>query len=499
MRRWPKERTGTSAPTARRRGVLDAVMEGLFRDQTKLKPGTRLRARAGHQVGAVELVAGVDQTDRAGGRAHREGLGQDLVGPEADPAQELAVGDAGGGEEHVVPPDQVVDGQDLVEVVAGVEGGPALVLVAGPQAAVHGAAEALEGAGGDHALWGAADADGHVDPGLLPGGHDGPGGVPADSQLLHVDARAGVEHGAPLGQGDHGDGVGEALGGQGGAVDRVDGDVDLGRAAAADPLAVVEHGGVVLLALADHHHPVHGDLAQHRAHGVHGRLVDLLLVAAAQVPGPADGRRLGRADQLERQVAVGLGHELSLFGHGEPPGDDAMAVHRIGYGGPGCHAPLGAGAAARAGASGQGVAPGLPRRVASTWSRARRTAPVTTAWSPRVDMASRGGVSIRSGSSRARMRSQNRSPSSATAPEITTSSGLSIPARAATTKAIRSATWSTISRASSSPARAASRTVAVWTRAGSPPAMVHSSRPRRRGRPRGPSPATASPPRVRTR
>ena len=53
-------------------------------------------------------MAGVDQPDRAGDRAHRQGLGQHLVGPEADAAQELAVGDAGGGEEHVVAADQVV-------------------------------------------------------------------------------------------------------------------------------------------------------------------------------------------------------------------------------------------------------------------------------------------------------------------------------------------------------------------------------------------------------
>ncbi len=154
----------------------------------------------------------------------------------------------------------------------------------------------------------------------------------ADGQLLHVDARPRVEHGAPLGQGDHRDRVGEALGGQGGPVDRVDGDVDLGRAAAADPLAVVEHGGVVLLALADHHHPVHGDLAEHRAHGVDRRLVDRLLVAAAQVPGPSDGRGLGRANQLESEVAVGVGPGVSLIGHGVPPGDGAMLWYRIGPG-----------------------------------------------------------------------------------------------------------------------------------------------------------------------
>ena len=45
--------------------------------------------------------------------------------------------------------------------------------------------------------------------------------------------------------------------GGGGAVDRVDRDVGLRRRAVADPLAVEEHRGVVLLALADHHHAVH--------------------------------------------------------------------------------------------------------------------------------------------------------------------------------------------------------------------------------------------------
>src|SRR5215204_2483654 len=190
MRRWPKERTGTSAPTARRRVVLDVAMHGLFRHQVKRKPRATARAwgrTSGtgprDQVGAAQLMPGLDQADGARDRAHRQRLGQHLVGPEADPAQELAVGDAGGGEEDVVAPDQVVDGEHLVEVVAGVEGGPALVVVAGPEAAVHGAVEALEGAGGDHRLGGAADADQHVDTGALAGGHDGPGDVAVGDQL----------------------------------------------------------------------------------------------------------------------------------------------------------------------------------------------------------------------------------------------------------------------------------------------------------------------------
>src|SRR4029450_8066083 len=56
-----------------------------------------------------ELVAGVDLAGGAGLGAHRQGLGEGAAAVEADPAQQLAVGDAGGGEEHVVAPDQVVD------------------------------------------------------------------------------------------------------------------------------------------------------------------------------------------------------------------------------------------------------------------------------------------------------------------------------------------------------------------------------------------------------
>ena len=78
-----------------------------------------------------------------------------------------------------------------------------------------------------------------------------------DGDLLHVDAGPGVEHGAPLGDGDDRQRPAAAEGGGRGAVDGVDGDVGLGRRAVADPLAVVEHGGVVLLALADDHDAVH--------------------------------------------------------------------------------------------------------------------------------------------------------------------------------------------------------------------------------------------------
>ena len=133
-------------------------------------------------------------------------------------------------------------------------------------------------------------------------------------QLVHVDRRAGVEHGAPGRQPEHADRVRQALGGQRGAVHRVDRDVPLRAGAVADPLAVVEHRRLVLLALADHHHAVHPDGAEHRAHRVHRGRVDLVLVAEAEIAGAVDRRRLGGPDQLQGQVAVGVGrHPASLL------------------------------------------------------------------------------------------------------------------------------------------------------------------------------------------
>ena len=87
---------------------------------------------------------------------------------------------------------------------------------------------------------------------------DRPPAPRADGDLLHVDARARVEHGAPLGDGDHRQRPAAAEGGRGSS--RRWGRPrcrPAGGAAVADALAVEEHRGVVLLALADHHHAVH--------------------------------------------------------------------------------------------------------------------------------------------------------------------------------------------------------------------------------------------------
>src|SRR4029453_16394420 len=120
----------------------------------------------------------------------------------------------------------------------------------------------------------------------------------------HVHGRARGEHGATRRHPDDADGVGQALGGQCGAVDRVDCDVPLRPGAIADPLTVVEHGGLVLLALTDHHDAVHPDCAEHWAHGVNGGRIHLVLVTEAHVPGAVDRGGFGRPDQLECEISV---------------------------------------------------------------------------------------------------------------------------------------------------------------------------------------------------
>jgi hypothetical protein len=278
--------------------------------------------------------------------------------------EQVAVRDPGGGEEHVVPGHEVLGREHAGEVVALLESGGALGVVAGPQAAEDLAAEALERAGRDHALGRAADPEEDVGAGSGPGHRDRAGhvavrdepdpgprlaagpddvgmavavedhrgdvldplalglrdrvqvglhrGVEVDDvtglrthrDLVHVDAGARVEHGAALGERDHRDGVVAPERGERRAVDRVDRDV-AGRAAGADLLAVEQHGRLVLLALTDHHHALHRHGVEHEAHGVDRGAVGAVLVAPTQ---PTAGRQrggLGGPGQVHGEVAVG--------------------------------------------------------------------------------------------------------------------------------------------------------------------------------------------------
>ena len=144
-----------------------------------------------------------------------------------------------------------------------------------------------------------------------------------DRELLHVEHGRGVEHRAPLGDGEDGERVRHALGHERGAVDGVDRDVALRAVAVADLLAVVEHRRLVLLALADDHRAPHRHRADELAHRVDGRPVAAVLVPAPDEPARRHRGRLRHPHEFEREVAIGGlgatgcggglrgGHELS--------------------------------------------------------------------------------------------------------------------------------------------------------------------------------------------
>src|SRR5690606_30980091 len=103
------------------------------------------------QLGAV--VRRPHGAHRARARPHDQRLGRRLPpGEVANALQELAVGDAGGGEEDVLTRDEAVDVEYLVEVVAGRDRFVALAIVARPETAEDRPPQALDRRGGDHAL-----------------------------------------------------------------------------------------------------------------------------------------------------------------------------------------------------------------------------------------------------------------------------------------------------------------------------------------------------------
>ena len=80
----------------------------------------------------LQSVAGRDLADRSRLRSHHERFGRGALTVEVHAGEQVTVGDAGGGEEAVVTLDEVVDGEDAVEVVTLVGGLLPFAIVAGP-------------------------------------------------------------------------------------------------------------------------------------------------------------------------------------------------------------------------------------------------------------------------------------------------------------------------------------------------------------------------------
>ena len=124
-------------------------------------------------------------------------------------------------------------------------------------------------------------------------------GVGANGDLLHVDARTGIEHCSPVADRQHCDGVRSPQRGQGGAVDGIDRHVAKRGRAVANGLAVVEHRRLVLFAFADDDDAVHLDAVEDLSHGINCGAVGSFLVPSAHPACSRHGCRLGDSYQLE--------------------------------------------------------------------------------------------------------------------------------------------------------------------------------------------------------
>ncbi len=125
----------------------------------------------------------------------------------------------------------------------------------------------------------------------------------ADRDLVHVDIGR-MQHLAAFGQRNHRQRIGQVLGADGRAFQRVQRDIDRRAVLGADLLADIEHRRLVALALADHHAPVDGQVVELGAHGVHCSLVGGLFIAMAAQAGGGNRGALGHARQLDGQDAV---------------------------------------------------------------------------------------------------------------------------------------------------------------------------------------------------
>ena len=124
----------------------------------------------------------------------------------------------------------------------------------------------------------------------------------AHDELFHV--RIGrVEQSATLGDRKDRDRIRAPMRDGVGALERIDGDIDLGADALADLFADIQHRRLVSLAFTDDDAPVERDLVHRPAHGFHGRLVGLVLLAVTHPVGCGDRRSFRDPDQFEARCA----------------------------------------------------------------------------------------------------------------------------------------------------------------------------------------------------
>src|SRR3954469_1067859 len=117
------------------------------RSSRPTRPRPLPQALAGDLAELGPVVPGGDVAHRARARAHADRLGVGRAPRVGNALEHLAAGDARGREERVLAPAQAVLVEHLVEVVAGVDGGLALLVAAGPEPAEYLTPRALDGRG----------------------------------------------------------------------------------------------------------------------------------------------------------------------------------------------------------------------------------------------------------------------------------------------------------------------------------------------------------------
>src|SRR3954451_22206636 len=110
------------------------------------------QALAGDLAQLGPVMPGRDVAHSARARAHADRFGVGRAPGVGHALERLAAGDARGREERVLAPAEAVLVQHLVQVVAGVDGGLALLIAAGPEPAEYLTARALDGRSRQYAL-----------------------------------------------------------------------------------------------------------------------------------------------------------------------------------------------------------------------------------------------------------------------------------------------------------------------------------------------------------
>lgn len=306
----------------------------------------------------------LDEAKGAGPRPHHDALGPCGIQAEADSLQEFSGCNAGGGEERVIPVDEVIEREDAIEVLdARLQRIPTFFLAPREQLGLHVSAQPLESTGRQDGFRRSSDPHEDVDSRMFlhRGGHGaghvavrdefdprsrgphlldqlfvarpveddnrevfhvliaksgdpyqvvldgsidvyGALGLGADGNLLHVGDVGAREHRSPPGHCHHRNRIGKTAGGQRRTVDGIDGEVDLGTVSVADVGADRDHRGLILLTFAEDGAAVHVHEGECVAYRVPRGPISRNLVSAAHPSrGPKRGG-LGYSDQFHGQV-----------------------------------------------------------------------------------------------------------------------------------------------------------------------------------------------------